>query len=564
MALPTIDLKIPVQSPINPKIVQKTVGKIGVKIPDHLVEDYTTTLASAQQAMEKVLAMDDFFPIPDLTRFPRTDVHLPSNEENPLNGWAWKATVKNINEEEAKEGLLYGKTVCLKDNICLAGVTCLNGTTVFNNWIPQTDATIVTRILEAGGTIVGKAMCENFSAFGVSNTAAQGPVLNPYDKSRSAGGSSSGTGVLIANGEVDMGIGGDQGGSIRLPAAHVGIVGLKPTFGLVPYTGIVSNEVSVDHTGPMSPDILSNALLLKVIAGVDGIDDRQGFGTPLPSQVPNYPVLLESSRKSRTLTLIADNAFPMGAEDHESPHGVAALKDGMRPMRIGILKEGGEITGMDPRVFECVRNAAKKFEELGAVVEEISVPGHLTAALIARVHRFSQSNNLLGRANGRKQLYLNDYTALLHPWNQEKWDKLFPSTVNTLINGLYADEHYPMLHGKCHNLLRKLSLEYDEALNKVDILVMPTTPWVAKVLLPATARPLDHFKESEGLTYNTQPFDNTGHPALSMPCGLLPPPEGPEDLKLPIGMQLVAKHFHELALYKAGLAWSDAFNWKEM
>lgn len=124
-----------------------------------------------------------------------------------------------------------------------------------------------------------------------------------------------------------------------------------------------------------------------MIAGLDGIDDRQGPGTPLPSKVPNYPSLLEGARRSNSLLLVADNTFPMGSEEHHSPHGVAPAKDGMRPMRIGILKEGGEITGMDPRVMECVKNAAKKFKELGAIVEEISVPSHLSAALIARVHR---------------------------------------------------------------------------------------------------------------------------------------------------------------------------------
>ncbi|KAF8527604.1 amidase signature enzyme [Hysterangium stoloniferum] len=544
MALPTVSIKVSEQSQITSEVLQKTVSKINVKIRDYLVEDYTAALTEGQQAMETVMAMDDFVPKPDTTRFPRINVHYPTKEENKLNGWAWKATVKNLNDDEAKNGPLYGKTVCLKDNVCLADVPCLNGTDVFSNWVPKTDATVVTRILEAGGIITGKAMCENLSAFGVSNTAAQGPVGNPYDPTRSAGGSSSGTGVLVATGQADMGIGGDQGGSIRVPAAHVGIVGLKPTYGLVPYTGIVSSEFSVDHTGPMTPDVISNALLLQVIAGIDGIDDRQDPKTPLPSEVPKYHALLLAARDARSLLSLP-------------------LNGGTRPMKIGILKEGGETTNMDPRVFGCVKNAAMKFAELGAVVEDISVPGHLSAPLIA-LYRFSQANNLLGRGGGRKQLYLNDYTELFHPWTQEKFDKLFPNSANTMINGLYADEHYPMLHGKCHNLLRKLRLDYDAVLNEVDILIMPTTPWVAKVMPPPNASPLTHFGEARGLLDNAQPFDHTGHPALSIPCGVLSPPEGPETLKLPVGMQLVSKHHHELTLYKAGLAWSEAFDWKNV
>ncbi|KAF8518546.1 amidase signature domain-containing protein [Hysterangium stoloniferum] len=138
-------------------------------------------------------------------------------------------------------------------------------------------------------------------------------------------------------------------------------------------------------------------------------------------------------------------------------------------------------------------------------------------------------------------------------------NQLFPNSANTMINGLYAGEHYPMLHGKCHNLLRKLRLDYDAALSEVDILIMPTTPWVAKVMPPPNASPLTHFSEARGL-----PFDHTGHPALSIPCGVLSPPEGPETLKLPVGMQLVSKHHHELPLYRAGLAWSEAFDWKNV
>jgi len=378
-------------------------------------------------------------------------------------------------------------------------------------------------------------------------------VGNPYDKTRSAGGSSSGSGVLIATGEADLAIGGDQGGSIRLPAAHVGIVGLKPTFGLVPYTGIVSNEVSLDHTGPMSPDVLSNALLLRAIAGVDGIDDRQIAGTPFRNQVPDYPALLTAARNAHSLLEVPIPAVETGAEPGQT-----------RKLRVGILKEGVTVQYMDPRVARCVEEAAQKFKDLGAEVLEVSVPMHVQASLIGRAQRFSQANNMLGRANGTRQLYLTDFVEKVLPWTQEKFDKLFANSANILINGLYADEHFPQLHGKTHNLFRKLRLEYDAILNDVDVLVMPTTPWVAKVMQPREASLRDHYKDYNGLTYNTLPFNNTGHPALSIPCGMLPPPEGPETLTLPVGMQLVGKFWDELTLYKAALAWSDAFDWKAL
>ncbi|EPT01678.1 hypothetical protein FOMPIDRAFT_1119784 [Fomitopsis schrenkii] len=200
------------QSSVTRDVLQRTATRIGVHIPSEKEAEFTDLLASAREAMVQVLAMDDYYPVTDIKKYPRTSVASVSPIDNEYNAWATKATVKTTDKEEAEHGLLAGKRVVLKDNVCLAGVPCHFGTDVFTDWVPKTDATVVTRILKAGGT----ATCESFSAFGISNTSALGPVGNLYDKTRSAGGSSSGCGVLIALGEADLAIGGDQGGSIRL------------------------------------------------------------------------------------------------------------------------------------------------------------------------------------------------------------------------------------------------------------------------------------------------------------------------------------------------------------
>lgn len=166
--------------------------------------------------------------------------YFPPKSENLDNAWAYRFILAH---KSPRSDLLKGKTLCIKDNICVAGVPCLIGTETITNWAPKMDATVVIRILEAGGTITGKAVCENLSTSAASYTAATGPVDNPYAKGYSAGGSSSGTANLVAKGEVDMGIGADQGGSIRIPASLCGLVGFKVTSGLVPYTGCVSNDV---------------------------------------------------------------------------------------------------------------------------------------------------------------------------------------------------------------------------------------------------------------------------------------------------------------------------------
>lgn len=288
------------------------------------------------------------------------------------------------------------------------------GTSTFTGWIPKTDATIVTRILEAGGTITGKAVCENLSTSAASYTAATGPVDNPYEKGYSAGGSSSGTANLVGKGEVSMGIGADQGGSIRIPASLCGLVGFKATHGLVPYTGCVSNEATIDFVGPITRTVLDNALLLEVISGVDGLDDRQRAGTPFPGEVPQYSKLLVETKDA-----------------------------GIKGLRIGILKEGLSSKVLDPGVHEKFRAASKVFVELGAIVEEISIPMHEVApAIFAAGSRQGRlrlpllpftfnakklSGGALGRsgkASGRRQVMLPDLYEKMLPLTAEKFEKV--------------------------------------------------------------------------------------------------------------------------------------------
>ena len=200
-------------------------------------------------------------------KYPRRPGHRPRAEENPLGAWYWRTEIVG-----APEGPLAGKTAAIKDNVCVAGVPMMNGTSVLEGYVPDVDATVVTRILDAGGTILGKAVCESLCFSGGSHTSDTGPVHNPHNPSHTAGGSSSGSAALVAAGEVDMAMGGDQGGSIRIPAGWCGIYGLKPTYGLVPYTGIFPIELTLDHTGPMARTAADVALLLEAVAGPDGLD----------------------------------------------------------------------------------------------------------------------------------------------------------------------------------------------------------------------------------------------------------------------------------------------------
>src|SRR5437764_610181 len=202
--------------------------------------------------------------------YARTGGYRPAAEENPLNAWYQKCSIQG-----AASGLLAGKRIAIKDNVCVAGIPMMNGSSVLEGYTPEFDATIVTRILDAGGEIVGKAVCENLSFAGSSFTASTGPVFNPHQPARSAGGSSSGSAALVVAGECDMAIGGDQGGSITIPGSWCGAYALKPTYGLVPYSGIFPIELTLDHVGPLAATTADVALLLEGIVGEDGLDRRQ-------------------------------------------------------------------------------------------------------------------------------------------------------------------------------------------------------------------------------------------------------------------------------------------------
>lgn len=262
---------------------------------------------------------------------------------------------------------------------------------------------------------------------------------NPYADNYSAGGSSSGSGRLIAIGSVDMAIGGDQGGSIRIPATCCGIVGLKPTWGLVPYTGILSLDANIDHTGPMARTVPDAARLLEAIAGADGWDDRQ----------PAFGLEVGSSK-----TLFVDAVEQTLGKD--SGTALSGLK-------IGILKEGFEAPDRDASVIASVKAAADMFAKLGAAVKEISVPAHHSGMAIwsCGLPIGGGRQAIFGDIDGRKQLMMTDRAALVTPkrLSQREFDAMGPGSKLLYIKWLYCEENYgPALSGKVANLVKGLTV----------------------------------------------------------------------------------------------------------
>lgn len=461
------------------------------------VEEFRWLLGASLYSYQRVAELPDEVPAELRAEPDRPAGRAPTPEENPLGAWYWRTSIRTRHE-----GKLAGKKVVLKDNISLAGVPMMNGTAVLEGYVPQTDATVVRRILDAGGEIIGKAVCEHLCFSGSSFTSDTGPVRNPHNPERAAGGSSSGCAVLVATGEADMAVGGDQGGSIRIPSSWCGVTGLKPTYGWVPYTGIFPIEQTLDHTGPIARTVRDVALLLEVIAGPDGFDPRQS-----------------DALQAKAYT--------------------AALEQGIRGLRVGILREGFAWEGRsEADVDEAVRTAAHQLARAGAVVEDVSVPLHRDGVHIWNVigseGTLDRMIDGLGLGTGWKGYYPTDLALAYAEGLKTRANRLTDTVKLVILGAVAVRQQVPGgLYGKAQNLVRALTAAYDEVLSRYDVLVLPTTPMKATPLPgPGASRPERVMRALEMIN-NTAPFDLTGHPAISVPCGVS---EG-----LPVGMMLVGR-----------------------
>jgi amidase len=490
------------------------VSDLHMSMSDREVAEYLEVLEGTFQAYDRIASMPDNLPP---VRYPRTPGYRPGANENSLNAWAVKSEVRG-----AAHGPLAGKRVVLKDNVCLAGVPMMNGASTLEGYVPDVDATLVTRILDAGGTIVGKAHCEYFCLSGGSHTSALGPVHNPWKYGYAAGGSSSGTAALVGAGEVEMGIGGDQGGSIRMPAGWTGCYGMKPTHGLVPYTGVMPIEATIDHAGPMTTTVADNALLLEVIAGPDGLDPRQ------------YNVRVDRY--------------------------TAALGRGVAGLRIGVLVEGFGHPNSEPDVDAKVRDAANRLRAMGAHVEDVSVPMHLDGPAIWTPIALEGLQAQMMHGNGMGFSWEGLYTTSLldaHANWRSRANELSRTLKVSMFAGEYFIRHYRgHFYAKAQNLARRLRAAYDEALSRYDLLLLPTLPMKSTPLPPSNAPLALWCQRGFEMLANTCPFDVSGHPGMSVPCGL--------SQGLPVGMQLVAKHWNESTIYRAAHAFEQAVDWREL
>jgi amidase len=438
---------------------------------------------------------------------PRDPGFIPQPEENPYN-----AFIRSCRVSGSHEGPLAGLTVGIKDNISLAGVPTTNGSRL-TSYTPVHDAVVVERILAAGGTIVGKLNMDDFGASGLGETSAFGPARNPVDPSRSAGGSSGGSGAAVRSGEVDLSLAVDQGGSGRIPAAFCGVVGAKATHGLVPSWGITHIDHTIDSVVPLARTVEGAAVLLEVIAGGDWRDAQWVRGR-------------------------------LEARDYAD-----ARQEGVEGLRIAVVSESVDPGVCEEAVLANLQLAADELQAAGAEVGEVSVRlwrDGLAMFLPYVGHLFSDMFRTEGQGSGHLGAYDVD-TLAAHAEARRNESALLAQQVKAwLIADRHVHERYlGVPYAQLHNARLALRRDVTAALAEWDLLLTPTLPLTAPKLLTGEAS----FAEVSGRTaaklcYNTAPLNLTGHPALSVPSGT-------DDDGLPTAAQIVAGHFEERTAFRA-------------
>jgi amidase len=481
--------------------------------------------------MEQMGKLDTFVqarleePKPPMVSAARKPGYRPSPEEDPLNAWMWKCRI-----EGAAEGLLAGKTVSYKDHIAVAGMPMSFGSFALEGYISDFDATVVTRVLKEGGTIIGKNVMNGLSGgFGTGGAIGDyGRPLNPHNHDHVTGGSSSGSAAAVAAREVDISFGGDQGGSIRIPAAFSGIVGHKPTFGLVSHFGIgFGSDQSIDYTGPMTHTVEDAAAALQATAGYDPYDPRQTRDVPTSIDV------------------------------------LSRLADGVSGLRIGVLQEGFDDAQVEVR--DLVMAAVAILAEAGADVSKVSIPEHhaIRAAQAALTGEGALALFKTGFFGAFTRTY---YPASLIAAVNKMWasqaDVLAPRSKLSLIAAELSRRNYHgRVYAKAQNVRPSYVKAYDAALANVDMLVMPTCIMTA----PKNHTPGSYLEAVEDNlatvnwsgSRNTLPFNYTGHPALALPVGK-------SSAGLPVSMQLVGRFFDDPLLMRAAYAYQQSTDWDKI
>jgi aspartyl-tRNA(Asn)/glutamyl-tRNA(Gln) amidotransferase subunit A len=416
---------------------------------------------------------------------------------------------QELDNVPADAGLLYGIPGALKDNMNSKGEPTTCASKILANYKSSYDATVTTRLKEAGAISVGKTNMDEFAMGSSGENSAYFPTHNPWDLSRVPGGSSSGSAAAVAAGQVLFSLGSDTGGSIRQPAAYCGVVGLKPTYGLVSRFGLVAYASSLDQIGPFTQTVEDNALVLQAIAGHDPYDS-----TSANLSVPNY---------------------------------LEALTGDVKGLRIGLPKEYfGE--GLDPAVREQVERAVKTLESLGAVIGEVSLP-HTQYALAAYyLLAPAEASSNLARFDGVRYGVRVEADNLIDMYKNTRAEGFGDEVKRRIMLGTYAlsSGYYDAYYLRAQKMRTLIKQDFDAVFADYDVILSPTAPTTAFKLAEQTHDPLTMYLND----IYTIPLNLAGIPAISVPCGLA---NG-----LPVGLQVMGKAFDEVTILRVAHAFEQA------
>jgi len=416
------------------------------------------------------------------------------------------AFITETDIEGADDGPLADRTVAVKDNISTAGVRTTCGSEMLADYVPPYDATVVERLKDAGATIVGKTNMDEFGMGTTTETSAFGPTKNPVDESRVPGGSSGGSAAAVAAGEADIALGSDTGGSVRCPAAFCGVVGIKPTYGLVSRYGLVAYANSLEQIGPLASTVEGAAEALDVIAGPD-------------------------ERDATTREAGADTDYASAADGDV---------DGLT---IGVPTE--LVEGADERVVETFEAALDDLEAQGAEVKDVSLPAVERAVQAYYVIAMSEASSNLARFDGVR--YGPDTDAEGN-WNESfaavREEGFGDEVKRRVLLGTYALSagYHDKYYAKAQDARAWLKQEFDDALSEADVLASPTMPVLPFELGESLDDPLQLYLADA----NTVPVNLANLPAISVPAG--------EADGLPVGLQLIGPAFGEREIIRAASA----------
>ena len=420
---------------------------------------------------------------------------------------------RRLRDGSQPRGPLTGVPVMIKDNISTAGVHTTAGSQMLKDYVPPYDASTVIRLRQQGAVIVGKGNMDEFAMGSSNENSAFGPTRNPWDRTRVPGGSSGGPAAGVAAGECAISLGSDTGGSIRQPAAFCGVVGMKPTYGIVSRYGLIAFASSLDQIGPLARNVRDCADTLDVIAGYDPLDSTSSTKT-----TGSYSAVLGSDIKG---------------------------------MRFGVPREYLD-QGTDPGVLGAFNKAISVLEDLGAVVDEISLPLTRHALAVYYIIAPAEASANLARYDGFKYGFSDQDGPTAWDVMRDTRQRGFGDEVKRrILIGAYALSagYYDAFYKKAQQVRTLIIQEFSEAFDNFDALVTPTSPTVAFAFGERVDDPMTMYK-SDVLTI---PVNIAGLPGISVPCGLS---DG-----LPVGLQLIGPQFGDTTILKAAYAYEQATSW---